>query len=101
MLFQYLNQAAVWRRYIGYEQDEIGQPIPIYEDIPVRVRWEGKRRLVRNQSGAEVVSESRVFCREAVQPGDKMVYSGQEWPVIAVSDYPDKAGRIVYREVAV
>jgi len=91
-----LNQAATWKRKTG--QDEYGEPDTV--DTDIRVRWEGKRRMVRNQQGQEVVSEARVYCKEAVQPGDIMTFGDREWPVIAVSETPDMGGQVLYREVA-
>ncbi|WP_157049484.1 hypothetical protein [Moorella stamsii] len=57
--------------------------------------------MVRNKQGEEVISEARVFCLEAVQPGDVLEYGGREWPVIAVSETPGLDGKLLYREVAV
>jgi len=34
------------------------------------------------------VSEARVFCVEAVKPGDELEFDGRRWPVIAVSCVP-------------
>lgn len=95
---EYLNQKAVWRKVIG--RDAFTQPV-FADPISIQVRWEGKRRLVRDTRGQEVVSEARVFCLEAVQPGDKLEYGGRAWTVIAVNEIPDLAGVVVLREVAV
>lgn len=96
MIEQYLNQTATWKQATGL--NEYGEPIITSQTI--KVRWEGKRRLVRDKQGQEVVSEARVFCLEPVQPGDILMYNGKEWPVIAVSEIPDLDGNIIYREVA-
>lgn len=96
MIEQYLNQTAIWKRVTGL--NEYGEPITISQVI--KVRWEGKRRLVRDKQGQEVVSEARVFCLEAVQPGDILEYGGKEWSVIAVTEIPDLDGQVIYREVA-
>jgi hypothetical protein len=97
MIEGYLNQRAVWKRKIG--QNEYGEPETSSKSI--KVRWEGKRRLVRDNHGQEVVSEARVFCVEPVKPGDILKYEDREWPVIAVSTVPDLSGKEAYREVAV
>jgi hypothetical protein len=93
----YLNQRAVWKRKTG--SNEYGEPTTSSKTISVR--WEGKRRLVRDNEGREVVSEARVFCIEAVKPGDKLEYDGREWPVIAVSIVPGLDGKENHRECAV
>ena len=97
MMRDYLNQAATWHYVTGL--NEYGEPSTSSKTI--KVRWEGKRRLVRDNEGREVVSEARVFCIEAVKPGDKLEFDGRSWPVIAVSTVPGLDGKEVHREVAV
>ncbi len=96
MLNAYLTQTATWKRLTGYGPDG-----PIYAETVIKVRWEGKRRLVRDRQGAEVVSEGRVYCVEAVRAGDVLTYGGRDWPVISVSEVPTLDGRVLWREVAV
>jgi len=67
----------------------------------IPVRWEGKRRLVRDSQGREVISEARFFCLEKVKPDDIAEYNGHEWPVITVSEIVDLDGNISHYEVAV
>lgn len=97
MIQNYLNQTATWHCATG--QNEYGEPITSSKTI--KVRWEGKRRLVRDNQGREVVSEARVFCMEPVKPGDILEHGGREWPVIAVSTVPGLDGAENHREVAV
>ena len=97
MIKDYLNQTATWHCATG--QNEYGEPVTSSKTI--KVRWEGKRRLVRDSQGREVVSEARVFCTEAVKPGDILEHGGREWPVIAVSTVPGLDGKESHREVAV
>ncbi len=97
MIKDYLNQTITWKRVIG--RNMYGEPET--EEKEIKVRWEGKRRLVRDNEGREVVSEARVFCIEPVQPGDLLEYAGREWPVIAVSTIPGLDGKEAHREVAV
>jgi hypothetical protein len=97
MITGYLNQTATWKRVIG--QNMYGEPET--EEKEIKVRWEGKRRLVRDNEGREVVSEARVFCVEPVKPGDILEHGGREWPVIAVSSVPSLDGNESHREVAV
>ena len=97
MIEGYLNQRAVWKRKTG--QNEYGEPETSSKSI--KIRWEGKRRLVRDNEGREVVSEARVFCVEPVKPGDELEIGGREWPVIAVSTVPGLDGKEAHREMAV
>ena len=97
MIKDYLNQTATWHCVTG--QNEYGEPVTKQKTI--KVRWEGKRRLVRDNEGREVVSEARVFCTEAVKPGDELEYAGRSWPVIAVSTVPGLDGKESHRECAV
>ena len=97
MIKDYLNQAATWHYVTGL--NEYGEPTTSSKTI--KVRWEGKRRLVRDNQGREVVSEARVFCVEAVQAGDELEHGGRRWPVIAVSTVPGLDGVENHREVAV
>jgi len=93
----YLNQAATWHYVTGL--NSYGEPTTSSKTI--KVRWEGKRRLVRDNQGREVVSEARVFCVDAVKPGDELEFDGRRWPVIAVSSVPGLDGKEAHREVAV
>jgi hypothetical protein len=97
MIEGYLNQRAVWKRKTG--SNEYGEPVTKQKTI--KVRWEGKRRLVRDNEGREVVSEARVFCIEPVKPGDILEYEDRDWPVIAVSTVPGLDGKENHRECAV
>jgi hypothetical protein len=93
----YLNQTAIWKKVVG--QNMYAEPQT--ESKEIKVRWEGKRRLVRDKEGREVVSEARVFCVEPVKPGDILEHGGREWPVIAVSTVPDLDGKESHREAAI
>jgi len=97
MIQGYLNQTATWH-YITC-QNEYGEPVTKQKTI--KVRWEGKRRLVRDNEGREVVSEARVFCTDSVKPGDELEFDGRRWLVIAVSTVPGLDGKESHREVAV
>ena len=97
MIEGYLNQTATLKTTTGY--DGYGDPVTVEKSIPVR--WEGKRRLVRDSQGREVISEARLFCLERVKPDDLVEYSGEEWKVIAVSEIVDLDGALSHYEVAV
>ena len=98
MIKDYLNQTAIWHFTTG-QMNEYGEPVTKKKTI--KVRWEGKRRLVRDNEGREVVSEARVFCIEPVKPGDILKYEDRDWPVISVSIVPGLDGSENHREVAV
>ena len=97
MIEYFINQTAIWKKVVGQNM----YVEPQTESKEIKVRWEGKRRLVRDNEGREVVSEARVFCVDPVSPGDKLEYGGREWPVIAVSTVPGLDGKESHREVAV
>lgn len=97
MIRRFLNQSTIWRRVVGNDgyQDAYAAPVAI------NVRWEAKRRLVRNKQGQEVVSEAEVLCIDPVEPGDILVFAGREWPVITVGETPDMSGKVYGRELSV
>lgn len=93
----YFNQTITWKPVTG--TNEFAEPL-IGASQLIKVRWEGKRRLVRDKQGQEVVSEARFFCTENIQVGDIVEYNGKEWTVIAVTDKVDLDGNVIYREAA-
>lgn len=96
MIRDYLNQTAILKTTIGYD----GYGDPITTEKTIKVRWEGKRRLVRNNQGKEVISEARFFCLDKVKPDDIVNY-GADWKVIAVSEIVDLDGKLSHYEVSV
>jgi hypothetical protein len=98
MIKDYLNQDATWSSKTG--DNEYGESV-FADAVLIKVRWEHRRRFVRNSQGKEVVSESEVICIETVQVDDVLTYSGQDHIVITVSDVPGLNGDISHREVAV
>jgi hypothetical protein len=93
----YRNQKVMWKKKLGD-----GAYGPIFDEPKtIYVRWEGKRRLVRNNQGEEVVSEARVFCGDNVGTGDVMIKGEDDWVVLSVSEIPDFDGNITEREAAV
>ena len=98
MIKDYINQDATWSRKTG----DNGYGEPIYaEAVPIKVRWEDCRKLVRNSKGLEVVSMSQVICIEAVQENDRLTFDGRNYTVIAAPPMPGLDGTISHREVAV
>jgi len=94
-----LNQDAIWKRVVNI--DAYGTPT--MDAIPIKVRWENKRKLIIDGTGKEVVSEATCFCLEPIRTDDYLVLNGsdKEWVVKAVEDLIDGDGSIVYREVSV
>lgn len=98
MMGAYLAQTATWRRRTG--QDGYGVPT-FAADATITCRWEWKRRMVRSLTGDEIVSEARVFTRDAVNAGDVLVDpAGREWTVIGASPQYALNGSELFREVA-
>ena len=95
MIKGYLNQTAIWHYSTG-QKNEYGEPE--FGKKTIKVRWEGKRRLVRDNEGREVVSEARVFCTDSVKPGDELELDGRRRPVIIVSTVLGMDGKKNHRE---
>lgn len=98
MIRRYLNQAATWKKVVSVDGYP---PQPEEPGTSIKVRWEAKRRLVRNAQGVEVVSEAAAFCLESIAPGDVLNYGERDWIVITVSEIPGLNGIVQFREVAV
>ncbi|MGB9613898.1 MAG: hypothetical protein ACPL3B_00120 [Fervidobacterium sp.] len=93
MIQDFLNQTAILKTATGF--NEYGEPIT--DNKIIHIRWEGHRKLVRDNKGNEVVSEARFFTLEPIKPVDIVEYGGEEWTVITVSGIPDLDGELVYR----
>jgi len=94
---RYLNQTVALRSVVSYNRD--GEPI--YSDTPIPARVEGERRLVRDESGAQVVSETRVFTDEEVRAGDFLILpGGSQREVISASPKAGLSGRVDHYEIA-
>lgn len=94
----YTNQTATWRQMTG--TNAYGEPETVDTAIPVR--WEWRRRMVRNTEGVDVVSEGTVYTAAQVAVGDSLIEpDGTSYPVIAVSVLYDLDGSERHREVSV
>ncbi len=93
MIKDFLNQTAILKTATRF--NEYGEPIT--DNKIIRIRWEGKRKLVMDKQGNEVISEARFFTLDPIKPGDIVEYGGEEWTVITVSEIPDLDGELVYR----
>ncbi len=97
MIEDLLTETATWR--MPGAPDFYGNSTPT--DTQIRVRWENRRRRVRDASGSEVVSEALVFCIAPVQSGHSLVDSeGREWPVVQTSEQKGLDGKFSHYEVA-
>lgn len=98
MIDSYLTHTATWRKPGGY--NDAAEPVdPI--DAEIRGRWEGRRALVRNAQGNQVVSEGKFYTTAPVDTGHSLVFAdGSEWPVINVSEMSGLDGRFSHRELA-
>jgi hypothetical protein len=96
----YLTETVTWRTPgASTPGDFYGSSVPT--DAEIRVRWENRRRTVRDASGSEVVSEALVFTKAPVRTGHALIDSeGREWPVVAVSEQKGLDGRFSHNEVA-
>jgi len=91
-----LSQTVTWKQVTGV--NAYGENTT--SSSTIAVRWEGRRRLVRDTQGREVISEARIFTLAAISPGDLLTYGGRDWPVISVSESRDMAGALLFYEVA-
>jgi len=97
MIANYLNQTILLKTKIGNDGYGLVYDVP----ISVKARWEGKRRLVRNSQGVEVISEARVYIGSEVKPGDILTYKNQDWTVITCAEAVTLNGIVMWYEVAV
>lgn len=92
MIKQYLNQTASWEKKIGID----GYASPIYSaPTTIKVRIEGKRKLVRNLQGKEVTTELIVTTVDDVKPDDRI----NGLTVITVDEVPDINGKLQFKKV--
>jgi hypothetical protein len=96
MITEYMNQAVIWKAK-GAVNDSNE---PTYAaDATIACRFEYKRRLVRNKTGEQVISEARLFTESPVKPDDLITFDSIDWVVIAVANQPDLDGTVLFYEV--
>lgn len=88
-----LNQEAIWKQATGNN----GYESTYAEPVAIKVRWEDKKRLIRNKRGEEVESIARVFCKREVEEGDVLEYEGKAWPVLDAEKPTGLDGKVLYR----
>lgn len=96
MIDLYLNQTVTLKtKGAVNEYNE-----PTYTTSNIKVRFEYKRRMVRNNLGQEVVSEARCFTTTEVNEDDIITFDGKDWNVLAVEDCVGLEGTISHYEVS-
>ena len=98
MISDYLNQTTTLKTNTG-NYDNYGKPV-LTPSI-INLRWENKRRLVRNSQGKEIISEAVIFTKSEMKPSDFLVWQNRDWEIISVSDITDIEGDIQFYEVSV
>lgn len=76
---------------------------PLYDPpVAIRCRHESKRQLVRDRTGQEVVSESRLFAfpEAALTPESRVSVDGHTTTVLTVARHGGAHGETVYLEAA-
>lgn len=92
-----LNQDAIWHKTTGknvYNE-------PVSTPISIKVRWEDRKRVIRNKKGETVQSQGFVLCLEPVTEEDYLEFNERKWPIALVDDPPDINGKVTLREVYV
>lgn len=96
MIDTYTNQRAMWRKRTAVQPNGT----PLYaKDVSIPVRFEYKRRVVRDVSGEASVSEAFCMTTAPVEPGDILVYDGREWLARSLNKVFNFLGIEVHREV--
>lgn len=95
MLDAYANTSVAWKQKTGTNFD--GSP-KYGDSISIMGRVQYKRRLVRDNTGKEVVSEITVYTKSLVSIGD-LVTLDKDYITINVSTHTDINGQEVFREV--
>ena len=96
MVTPYLKQTAGLKRYL--RSTDTGRA-EYAETVEIPCRVQADRRLVRDEKGNQVVSESALYCDERVGPKDVLVVDEREYPVIRTATKVDLDGRYDHTEV--
>lgn len=95
MLDIYLNQTVVWKsKTTANEYNEA-----TYSSTSIPARFEYKRKIVRDKTGVQVISEAVCYTESAVQPDDVITFDGKDWPVVSVANQTDLEGTVLFYEV--
>lgn len=96
MLDIYTAETVVCEKKVGTEFNgapKFGPP----EEIKARVQY--KRKLIRDNTGREVVSEITVYTQAGVETGDRLTIDGSKYTVLRASTHKDIDGTETFREV--
>lgn len=85
MLAIYMTQTCTWKAKTGV--NDYGEAT-FAASATINCRWQGKRKLVRDAQGREIISEQQCLTLSAVGLGDTLTYDGSEYPVITVERQP-------------
>lgn len=97
MITSYMNQSAVLK--VKGSVDEFNQPT-YAADVTIDCRIDYARKMVRNSTGQEIVSEATLFTTTRVRPDDVIVFDGTNWTVLVVADQAGLSGTIEFYEVS-
>lgn len=96
MIEDYLNQTASWYAKTG--NNSYGEPS--YATVAtIYCRWEDRHKLIRDATGAEIVSMAQCYTTSNIQENDKLTYGGRDYIVLQVTDQPRLDGTVNHREV--
>lgn len=85
MISSYLTKTATLKIPGGVNRN--GEPENEVEQ-EIRVRWEGRRSLVRDAQGNQVVSEAKLYTDSPVPVGSVIVaVDGSQWTAISVAEH--------------
>ena len=94
MIDSYANQDATLQRYLG--------PTPSgnkYDtSIPIKVRYEQSKRLIRNSQGKEIISRAFIASETELNEEDLITYNGNTFPIITADPAPGLMGNILFYE---
>lgn len=96
MLEAYATESLGWKKKIGREfngRTKLSDPETIYGKVIY------KRKMVKNNSGKEVVSEVTVYTESEINAGDYLTIDGKDHEVIAAAPKKDIDSVEMFREV--
>lgn len=100
----FMNQTATWRTY----NDDPWGEAEAHTDEPIKVRWSGGGKQVRDPQGNITVAEAIVYTRAKVNVGDALIHPDDDpdaagvkmWPVQGVKPRAGRNGEEHHREIA-
>jgi len=83
----------------GY--DAYGKPVYVVTATNVPCRWQGKVKLVRDNTGKEVVAQAEVWTKAVIGVDHRIAYGGRTYTVIVVTEVVGLGGELDHRKVYV